>query len=201
MLQLSPYIQCPACRRLNFDPDRKLARRDEPAPCCGASGEARIIWPSAETHDILEIARKRRLGTAQGRRIAIVFLATALEMLLESILWELLAAHRSSVFLSEIILDGYRGRDRRIGLFKTLSGKSISNVLKAKKLENFLADWDEIARARNDIAHGQYFYERKGRTGVLIKRVINSCLQVFAELQNHAADTHSKGKLPTTAVP
>ncbi len=194
-IRLSPYLQCPACRKVVFDPDRKLARWDQPAPCCGASGEGRILWPSAETYDILEIARRQELGTSQGRRVAIVFLASALEMLLESVLWELLAAHDSQTSLSVLILDGYQGRKKRMGLFKALSGKTVLEVLKAKKLEGFHADWIEIAEARNDIVH-EYSYERKSNPQALINRVIEKCFEAFAELHNHAVGAKTRRKSP-----
>lgn len=194
MIHLAPYLQRPACRRLVFDPDRKLARRDQPAPCCGASGEARTVWPSPETYAVLEIARRQQLDTSDGERIAIVFLATALEMFLESVLWELLAAQDS--LLSELILSGYKGRERRIELFKALSGTSVLEILRAKKLETFFADWGEIAKARNNIVHGKYSYERKDDPLAVIKRVIEKCFDAFAALHNHAVDANTRGKPP-----
>jgi hypothetical protein len=41
----SPYLRCPACRILVFDPALQLAAVDKPAPCCGSHGNSREIWP------------------------------------------------------------------------------------------------------------------------------------------------------------
>lgn len=190
MIRLAPYLQCPACRQVVFDPDRQLARLDQSARCCGASGEARILWPSPETYGILEIAKKQQLDSWEGKRVAIVFLATALEMFLESVLWELLEAQNSSTLHSEVVLDGYQGRERRVELFKVLSGASVSEVLKAKNLEIFLADWGVIIKARNDIVHGKYSSERNDDPKASIKRVIEKCFDAFAELHNHAVSAN-----------
>lgn len=185
------YVQCPSCRKVILDPHGELGRLDQPTPCCGASGEHRILWPSPETYDILGIARNQELATSQGRRIAIVFLASALEILFENVLWELLAAHGSSTSISELVLDGYQGRERRTTLFKNLSGKSVSEVLKNGRLETFHTDWTKLAKARNEIVH-QYYYERTPEMQALIKRVVDRCFKAFAELHNYAVTCVAK---------
>jgi hypothetical protein len=190
---VGPYMRCPACRRVVLDPDRKVAVHGEPAPCCGGKGEGGLVWPSVEIHDVIDIAKKQKLRTPRGRRVAIVFLASALEMLLEDVLWELLEVHGSSNSLSKLVLDGYHGRDRRVGVFKTLAGKSVSEVLRAKHLDSFDEDWKAITKARNGIVH-KYTYERGDDQQAQIQRVIDRCFEAFEELNNYAVAPKVKPK-------
>ena len=165
------------------NPHYKLTRLDEPAPCCGASGQPRTRWPSLEVHKFLEIVGSQELNSDDERRVAIVFLCSALELLLEHSPWRLLAVHTNSRQLADFVLENTRGRERRIRLYTRLSDCPLGDLLKARGMLTFLDDWNQISELRNDIVHGQYFSNVENEAD-LIRNVHANCLKVFAEVHN-----------------
>jgi hypothetical protein len=195
----SPYVQCPACRKVVFDPGQKLVKLDELAPCCGSSGQPRIIWPSFEALKFLEIVSSQDLSSPDGRRIAIVFLCTVLELLLEDSLWELLEIHTNSRQLADAVLDSYRGRDKRIQLYNKLSDRKLKDLLQAEELLTFFEDWEHLSQLRNDIVHGQY----SGGTDKevdCIRHVSMNCLSAFVAVNNDIQRQRMRQNQPTPCI-
>lgn len=177
------YQECPACGQVVYDPRLKLARVDEPAPCCGAFGKSRTVWPSFEVQKFLEIVGNQDLNSNEERPIAIVFLCTAIELLLESSLWKLLGVHTKSRQLAEFVLENTWGKERRIRLYNKLSDCPLGDLFKSKGIATFLEDWDRLSKLRNDIVHGQY-YSGGANEADLIRSVYANCLKAFAEIHN-----------------
>jgi hypothetical protein len=180
----SPYLRCPACRILLYDPGDKLGRLAEPAPCCGARGETRESWPGLQAIKLLEIAEGQDTDKPEGTRIGVLFFASAFEVMLEDILVELLRQHTASEGLCEAVLDGYQGIERRRTLFGRLSGTALGDVLKADWGQEFLRDWSTLTAQRNKIAHGSYYF-RGSEDVELIRRLRTNFLRSFAEMHNH----------------
>jgi hypothetical protein len=180
----SPYVRCPACRILVFDPELKLAALDTPAPCCGARGASRGIWPGLQALKLLEIAESQDQQQPEGHRITVLFFASALEVMLEDVLVELLQQHTSSEALSEAVLDSHQGIERRRDLFRQLAGTSLGDLLREDWGREFLLDWKTLAARRNKVAHGSYYY-RGSEDMVTVHRMRNSYFPAFAEMHNH----------------
>ncbi len=180
----SPYVRCPDCRMLVCDPELKLAAVDTPAPCCGARGASRGIWPGLQALKLLEIAEGQDQEQPEGHRIAVLFFASALEVMLEDVLVELLRQHTVSEALSEAVLDSHQGVERRRSLFGRLSGTALGDLLNEDWGQEFLRDWNMLAARRNKVAHGSYYY-RGSEDVVVIHRMRRSYLRAFVEIHNH----------------
>ena len=178
-MESDSYVECPACGKVIF----RLPASDEPAPCCGASGESRIIWPSLEVHKFLEFVYNQDFKSFDERRIAIVFLCAALELLLEQSIWKLLGAHVKSREVAEFVIDITRGRDKRIQLYNELSDCPLGNLLESKGIPTFLNDWNRLSKLRDNIIHGNYYADMENETDP-IQSVLQDCLKVFAEVHN-----------------
>ncbi len=180
----SPYRLCPSCGEIVSDPTSSLTTYSKPAPCCGASGEPRAIWPTVAVTELLGIVDSQDLDSLDGRRVASIFLCTALELLLEHSLWELLGVYTDSEVLEEAVLDMCRGLDRRVDLFKKLRGHSLTEIfLSDSRLRDFLGDWKSLAETRNSILHTGYEKDVTN-TAHLIRSVRGNCLPAFVELHN-----------------
>lgn len=180
----SPYVRCPACRIVVYDPELTLAAVATSAPCCGASGVSRRIWPGMQAVKLLEIAESQDQGEPEGHRIAVLFFASALEVMLEDVLFELIRQHTASEALSEAVLESYQGVGRRRSLFGRLSGTALGDLLKEDWGQEFLRDWSTLAERRNKVAHGSYYY-RGSEDVELVDRMRRSYLRTFVEMHNH----------------
>ncbi len=179
----SPYLRCPACAMLVSDPMFELASLEKPAPCCGASGASRGIWPGLQARKLLEIADIQDNAQPDGHRIAILFLASALEIMLEDVLVELLRQDTASEALIEATLDSNQGVERRRVLFGRLNGTPLGELLTEGWGQEFLCDWSALAARRNKVAHGRYYYHGSEDV-VLLERVRRDCLRAFAIMHN-----------------
>lgn len=178
------YLRCPECHVIFADPDGKLSAVETPAPCCGARGDPRRIWPGRQALKLLEVVENQDVANPDEHRIALLFFASALELMLEAVLVELVRQHTTSDALSEAILDSYQGVERRRSLFSRLSGTSIGGVLSDEWGQEFLRDWKALATRRNKVAHGAYYYADSNDL-LLMQRMRGSYLRAFVEMHNH----------------
>lgn len=185
----SSYIKCPECEKIILDTEQKFIWIAEPMPCCGASGRARITWPFLEAQEFLKIISDQDLKTENGIRIAVVFLCTVLELLLEEILWLVICKHTNSKPLANHLLESNQGKDRRIGLFNKLSNCSFKDLLKKHNKESFMKNWDALCKLRNNLIHGRYYTEIEKEQD-LIKIVIDDSLVVFFSAINKVLEMH-----------
>lgn len=190
----SQYTQCPNCRHVIPDGTMKYHDLSVPMPCCGATGEPRLQWPNVEVYEFLRIIWDQP-DNPDGRRIKIVFLSTVLEILLTNALWDLAAQDVKQRRIIEALLDGYRGRERRISLFNKLSRKArrktLSPIFRSAGLEDFMQNWTELSTLRNRLLHGQFFGLPKRRP--LIDYLSTNCLRAFSDVNNelHPAENLS----------
>jgi hypothetical protein len=125
------------------------------------------------------------LQLAKQRVVAAVFLATALETLLEVHLWALLKDLGTPEKVAALLLDTYRGRERRIALYNQLAPRSLKDVFESDGLANFLTAWKKLAEARNGTVHGEWQagYELEIET---LEYLRDHCYQAFAALHEQA---------------
>lgn len=101
----SQYLRCPGCKKIVFDEDLALANISNPTPCCGHSGESRQVWPSVPAQRFLGLVSNQDLADDDEMRVAVILLCTAIELLLEYVVWDLLSIHNTPTEVAEFILD------------------------------------------------------------------------------------------------
>jgi len=180
----SPYVECPACHTIVNDTNHKLIALDEPAPCCGATGEPRIMYPSLEVLKSLELVDNQDLNSSDELKVAIVFLCTALELLLENSLWKLLQLHTKSPQLLEFVLDSNRGRERRIQLYNKLSDRTLADLFNSCGLLTLLEEWTILSDLRNNVVHRQHLIMEKEKAAAVLRSVFEKCLPAFVAVHN-----------------
>lgn len=119
-MKVTGYKKCPSCNNIFHDPKRETVKLVNPAPCCGKTGEMRSHWPSLDIMILIDIVEKHNTNDFKEEKVAVVFVCTILESLLEEVLWELLITDGNSVKTSEILMDSYTGRNKRITLFNKI---------------------------------------------------------------------------------
>jgi hypothetical protein len=154
----TPFSRCPVCEHLFRDPTWEAVLGEVPCPECGSTCAVRTWWPyQPDVHRLLNLVHSQKfLQLADERVIAIVFLASAMETLLEVNLWDLLRRLGTPDKVAELLLDAYQGRERRISLYNRLAPRTIREVLESAGLNKFLPAWKSLAEARNGTAHGQW---------------------------------------------
>ncbi|MHB9112358.1 MAG: hypothetical protein ACYC4D_06990 [Thermoleophilia bacterium] len=160
-------------------------KKDEPAPCCGASGEARGIWPWHGGNKLLEIVYEQDLIEFEERRVAIVFLHSALEFLMEQSLWELLSdLFKTHNKVTEAMLESNEGIHKRIELYKKIYGRTLNAIFQENGFVSFFQDWKQLIKLRNGIVHGKYYRSTSNETEI-IENVRDCCISAFASLHNN----------------
>ena len=175
------FTKCPDCKKVIRDSAREYQNLSIPMPCCGSIDSIRTAWPHQEVYDFLRLIRDQS-NNPDGRRIQIIFLCTVLEVLLESAIWEVATNFVTERETIKILLDGYRGRERRITLFKKLSGFSLSSCLNSPEHKDFMRKWKDLVELRNKLIHGQYHGLDKRTT--LIDYLSRESLSAFTAVNN-----------------
>lgn len=179
------YSQCSICWRIRSLPLIVASSLDEPCPDCGVTGKTRIQWPPIEATEFMRIVWEQDLNDGDGHKVALVFLNTALELLLEYLLWDLLAVYTDTGPFARLMLEGYSRRSDRIKLYRRLRGRSLKDNLIDLDFPDFYDEWDRVNQERNKLIHGRYF---SGYTSVRppLKNVSSKGLPAFVALVNDA---------------
>jgi hypothetical protein len=128
-------------------------------------------------HQVLELVEQRVIVS--------VFLATIMEMLFEVHLWDMLKRLGTSERVAQLLLDAYRGRERRIHLYNQLASRPLSEVFESAGLPHCLTAWTTLAKARNETVHGEWQagYDLDVET---IKHIRDRCFDAFAAIHEDA---------------
>lgn len=183
----SGYLQCPDCRKLVHDPNLELSRLEIACPLCASSGRSRGIWPSLDALKLLDVAFAQDLDSQDGHRVAVLFLASAFEVMLADILFTLVKGHSPSERLADVVLDEWDTLTRRRVLFSRLSLRPLGEILSTPAGQLFLQDWDALAKRRNHLAHGHYYY-RGSEDAVVLRRLQENAFPKFASIHNEVED-------------
>ena len=156
LLDRLTYVACPSCERLLEDGgDLDLQAYELTAcPKCGASGEARLVWPTASLIALDIVDREPEGEFGEVVAVHCVFLAAALEAMIQ---WTLATGLRRSMapgVIVEALMSRVTGRQRSLSLYKELVGRSAKQVLAEAAGGEWFDAWNEVVAARNRIAHG-----------------------------------------------
>ena len=177
----SEYLQCSVCRKLIHDPALELARVSKPCPFCGEFGSSRGVWLSLEALKLLELAFAQDLNSEDGHRAAFLFLGSRFEVMIADILETLVEGHGPSNRLGEMVLDEWDTLSRRKRLFNGLSNKPLGDILDTPEGQQFLQDWNVLAKRCNNLAHGHYYY-RGSLDALVLDRLKEKAFHVFAKI-------------------
>ena len=83
-----------------------------------------------------------------------VMLCAMSEVMMESLLTQILLHQGARNAHIDILLDSHEGRSRQVQLFKQLCGQSVKESLNAVNMINFHDAWETITRSRNKFVHG-----------------------------------------------
>jgi hypothetical protein len=110
-----------------------------PCPKCGATCAFRVSWPyRPDITALLDLVHSHKiLELAEQMVIASIFLATVMETLFEVHLWDMLKRLGSDERVAMLLLEAYRGRDRRVYLYNQLSSRPLVEVLESAGLPHF----------------------------------------------------------------
>lgn len=147
------------------------------------------MWPSSARAP-LELAFGLDTATEEGAHAAFVFVAAALEALLEETLWEFLGRLGTKAPVAFALMDRVRGREHLLKLYGKLLGKPAAEVLKAGGFERWYEAWGKLACARNAVAHGARYKLTipEAETPALIDQVRQGVLPAMAALRNAGID-------------
>lgn len=181
------WATCQACGHAVPDLDNKLVYIEMPAPCCGAKG-MRAMWPNAALAP-LEHALSLDLSSDAGERTACIFLAASLEAILAETLWHLLSCLTTSGILAQALMANVDGRRKLLETYKRLTGQSAKVVLEAHGLKTWYQAWEDLASARNGLAHGTWHVPLHTKSiGELVAEVSQDALTAMARLRNAGID-------------
>ncbi len=184
---VSCWVECDWCGMLVHDPSRSLTLLSKPAPCCGATG-CRIIWPSNARFLLEGLASLETTEEVEGRAASLI-LAAACEALLGEVLWKMF--ERLEIMRTVALALDKRASDRgrKLSLYADLAGVSAKEVLVKKGHGAWYQAWDELVDTRNQIAHGEWYAGKKGRTlAELVQVVEEGVIDAFATLHNFAIE-------------
>lgn len=149
---MSEYIECRDCGCIS-KPTSSLMSLAICIAWCGNTPEYGWQgWPPEATSVFVDLARARQTDDV---RIRCVLLVTALEALLEDLLITILAWSHVPVPIAELLLESFRGFERRGSLFRELTGQSIPKTFALIGLRNFYEGWVIIVKARNAFVHAR----------------------------------------------
>jgi uncharacterized protein with HEPN domain len=193
---LSMYRRCPNCKLIIKDPNRELTNFSTPSPCCGHKGESREIWPSLDAKILSDIIEEQNLENYKEQKVAIVFICTYLERLLEEVITSHMINHVKTIEALDSLLDGYQGRQKRVGLLQKLFGVKIKEVSKQIGQESFAKDWEAIANLRNKVVHKGFYGHVEGfdkkEINLLVKSLLENSIPLFVEINNKIITKFSK---------
>lgn len=151
---VSPYLQCPNCKRIIHDPTLRLVKTEEPCPDCGAIREFRRIWPSMIAHHWIEVVYSHPIDRPEDHNLLAVMSCAMAEVMMEGLLKNILFHQGARYEHIEILLDSHEGRNRQLQLFKKLCGSSLKEALDSMNMLDFHDAWERITRSRNKFVHG-----------------------------------------------
>lgn len=154
---LRQYHRCGSCSQVfAAEAALKYLNPDEPSPCCGEKN-VRGIWPEPTIVKYVETAR--RLGaTPDGQHVQAIMLAAGAELVLQQVVWAALEARIQDADVAIAVMDRCDGFAKLKAVYRDLVHSSVKDVLCDAGFKNFPETWEQIVRARNHVAHGQWHH-------------------------------------------
>jgi hypothetical protein len=179
------YFQCTNCEQIEPESNWVVEQGNKKCNHCGATDKYEL-WPSSEIRELFELIQTRNRESFEYGLVASVFISAALELLLERLLFSMAIEnllYYEAGHLVEALLDSNQGRERRLQLYNRLGYGSFEKETREVGCKNFSKHWDEIAKFRNKIVHGD-LKEGTKISKSLVEATITESLAVFSKLNN-----------------
>ena len=124
--------------------------------------------------------------TLEYNIIASVFISSALELLLEKLIYIMAIedlSYEQADHLVECVLDTNQGRSRRLNLFKYFGYGSFNDHVSKIGYKKYMKKWEKIINIRNKSVHGEVKNLEKLSKNFL-NNFIDESLDIFSTLNN-----------------
>jgi hypothetical protein len=176
------FVRCDSCGTVTGP--LQLVSVDLPkSPCCPQAVVGR--WPSNDLLRLLDVARAQNIDAREGRRVAAVFLASALEGMCKDIL-------TARCGFTDRLPEGVQ--ELRRALQRNLP-QPVDAIVVAFLPSGLERNWSHLIRIRNAAAHGQ-FTVAGTMDLVVLQEFLSGALPAFAALWNAASSRHHPSKRP-----
>jgi CheY-like chemotaxis protein len=181
--QLRSYYRCPACGKILFDGAWNLSDPAVPAPCCGATGTPRPVWPDPAALKLIGIALEQDLSHPAWLSIAAVSLGAAVEHLLEGAVLELLKRQGLVPEMAEAMLEKHPGADGLLHLYDELSERPLEALLTAEGPGGFVKKFTRLGPLRRKLEMDDRS-PAAAEERAAVEYVRDNCLKAFFTVYN-----------------
>jgi hypothetical protein len=181
------YFQCTVCYQIEPEANWLAASTEGSRQCphCHSAGKQRA-WPTAEVQELIHFVQDYEKTSPSYSQVTCVFLASALELMLEELLGVMAymdLQYEEASILVEPLLEAYQGRSRMLQLYRRLGHDTFPGELQELGHSQFWEHWNTIALARNRAVHGKP-KEIEQVSPSLVGATIEEALAAFALLHN-----------------
>lgn len=186
---LKKYLICKNCFQVElFETWKEVGHRRYRCIHCKKVYK-QFYWPEDESREILRFILNIKSEDPRYTQMAVVFLSSALELMLEKLLSTMafgMFAGPNYYLIEELILDSYSGRNKMFELYKKIGYGSFHSVVQEMRKGKFLKYWDDIVYMRNKVVHGKLNREKDklNLSPKDVKEFIDDALFVFSRLNN-----------------
>ena len=181
---MTEYYQCNKCNQI--EPKENWQRPYLSLLCMHCFRSEKAIWPSTDILDLFEHALNYEESSLHYSLVASVFVSTALELLLERLIFltalQDLSAEEVDFYIN-LLLESYQGKSRRLQLFNKLAENSFEVEARVTGNKNFIKHWNNITKARNKLIHGGHQTHMEV-TPNQINTIVEESLDVFHKIHN-----------------
>jgi len=155
-----------------------------PCPKCQSTGAEE--WPPRNVSELATFVESLDRASPHYSSVSAVFTCALLENLLESQVYMMAMmdmGYNDVGLLTDLLMEAHQGRTRLLQLYRRVGYRSFTEDASRAGCPNFPANWETIAKARNQVLHGRP-NAAEDITYSLITNVISNALQVFALAHN-----------------
>jgi transcription elongation factor Elf1 len=184
MDRMPTYFECKNCGQI--ESESRWLKDGERSKCVYCEIGEPSPWPTAEVKELIDFVQGYDPKSSHYFRVTTVFLASALELMLEDLLYTMAwmdMTYDEVSILVEALIESHQGRSRMFDLYRRIGHDSFHKEVRNLSYKQFLDHWENVVSARNHFVHGKSDVVQE-ITGSLIEMTIVEALEVFSALHN-----------------